>query len=262
MIPINVDTNVNKNDYGDKIAVSSIFYSLQGEGPYSGQPFMFIRLAGCNFGSKTQTCTQCDTQFQMAKATWYTVEELYEHLKQVAECHNIILTGGEPTLQPQILKVLEKWISDYPNCLIQIETNGTQPHFFADPLYKRLMPNIKVCCSPKCNEVTGRYQQVPAQVVLYVDFFKFLVSADPTNCYHKLPDYVDGLHCLVYVSPITVYKQAPESEVASIWDHELIDEQQTAKNYAYAAQLVMYPKLVTKHQLYLSLQTHLFTAIA
>ena len=68
MIPINVDINATKNDFTDGLLVTSIFYTLQGEGRFTGQRFIFIRLAGCNFGAKTQTCVQCDTAFQIANA--------------------------------------------------------------------------------------------------------------------------------------------------------------------------------------------------
>jgi len=35
-------------DAGEKLFVTSIFYTLQGEGPYRGEPAVFVRLAKCN----------------------------------------------------------------------------------------------------------------------------------------------------------------------------------------------------------------------
>ena len=32
-------------DAGDKLFVTSIFYTMQGEGPYRGMPALFVRLA-------------------------------------------------------------------------------------------------------------------------------------------------------------------------------------------------------------------------
>ncbi len=41
-------------DDGSSLSVHSLFYTLQGEGPYSGHPAVFIRLAGCNL-----QCPKC-----------------------------------------------------------------------------------------------------------------------------------------------------------------------------------------------------------
>jgi organic radical activating enzyme len=42
----------------DSLFVTSMFFTLQGEGPYSGMPALFIRLAKCNLD-----CSFCDTFF-------------------------------------------------------------------------------------------------------------------------------------------------------------------------------------------------------
>ena len=50
-------------DDGQELWVQEVFYTLQGEGPFSGQPALFIRLAGCNL-----RCFWCDTEFE--SSTW------------------------------------------------------------------------------------------------------------------------------------------------------------------------------------------------
>jgi organic radical activating enzyme len=42
-----------------ELKIIEIFYTIQGEGPYSGCPSVFIRLAGCNL-----RCSWCDTDFE------------------------------------------------------------------------------------------------------------------------------------------------------------------------------------------------------
>jgi len=49
--------------------VTSMFFTLQGEGPYAGMPALFIRLTKCNLD-----CSFCDTFFDDGE--WMTFEEL------------------------------------------------------------------------------------------------------------------------------------------------------------------------------------------
>jgi organic radical activating enzyme len=42
-----------------QLLVTSIFATIQGEGPLMGHPALFIRLAGCNFGNKSRYCQFC-----------------------------------------------------------------------------------------------------------------------------------------------------------------------------------------------------------
>lgn len=109
--------------------VNEIFYSLQGEGAYTGRAAIFIRLSGCNL-----SCVFCDTKHQAYKD--YTKEEIAREI-EVYEAKHIVFTGGEPSLQ------LDAETIDYFHKLgyfIQVETNGT----------KKLPYNVDwVTCSPK-----------------------------------------------------------------------------------------------------------------
>ena len=82
IIPINVDLNATLSNFqnSSNLYITSIFYTIQGEGPYTGCPCIFIRLAGCNYGSKTKVCTQCDTSFQLKNATQYSVDQLIKEI--------------------------------------------------------------------------------------------------------------------------------------------------------------------------------------
>lgn len=75
------------------------FYTLQGEGFYSGYAAYFIRLGGCDVG-----CVWCDV-----KDSWdadihpkFSVDEIIEKLRQETKNEKqkpiIVITGGEPLL--------------------------------------------------------------------------------------------------------------------------------------------------------------------
>lgn len=94
------------------------FYSIQGEGYWTGRPAVFVRLAGCN-----RRCIFCDTDYK----------EKYR-LSEIVICKNaerlwpqgsagkmVVFTGGEPALTldanlPKIFKEMGWYVS--------VETNG------------------------------------------------------------------------------------------------------------------------------------------
>jgi len=97
--------------------ISEIFYSISGESRYSGYPFVFLRLAGCNL-----KCKWCDTKYSSKIENQYTVAKIMEII-QSYKINKILITGGEPLLQKDIchlFNVLLKY-----NYLIMLETNGS-----------------------------------------------------------------------------------------------------------------------------------------
>lgn len=96
--------------------VNEIFYSLQGEGYYTGTPAVFLRLSGCN-----RRCPFCDTDH--AAGTAMTASDITAACAAYPSRH-IVVTGGEPLLQlDDVLVRALKGAGFY----IQIETNGSLP---------------------------------------------------------------------------------------------------------------------------------------
>lgn len=109
--------------------INEIFYSLQGEGYFTGTPAVFLRMSGCNL-----KCSFCDTSHEAY--TELSPFEIIEKLRAFPT-HHVIITGGEPGLQ--LDKLLVDLLHD-EGYFIQVETNGTH----------RLPEDIDwVTCSPK-----------------------------------------------------------------------------------------------------------------
>lgn len=94
--------------------VVEIFKSIQGEGYNFGKEVVFLRLGKCNL-----KCPWCDTNWNQYKEI--ELKNIILEIKK-QNCKNVIITGGEPTLQDLIplCKELKKegyWIA--------LETNGT-----------------------------------------------------------------------------------------------------------------------------------------
>ncbi len=109
--------------------VNEIFYSLQGEGYYSGTPAVFVRLSGCNL-----RCPFCDTQhesgIEMSEA------EIVAEVAKYPATH-VVVTGGEPSLQltATLVDALHR-----AGRYVAVETNGTHA----------LPPNVDwITLSPK-----------------------------------------------------------------------------------------------------------------
>lgn len=120
--------------------ITTVFYSLQGEGPAVGRPAIFVRLAGCN-----KNCLDCDekkkygNKFEEVESS-SIVSRVQNYLKTHPNSR-IIFTGGEPLLQPTAINEI---MNGLPGQLFDIETNGTINN--QEELFKRF--NIMVI-SPK-----------------------------------------------------------------------------------------------------------------
>ena len=94
--------------------VVEIFKSIQGEGYNFGKEVVFLRLGKCNL-----KCPWCDTEWNKYKEI--KLKNIISNIEK-ENCKNVIITGGEPTIQDltPLCKELKKrgyWIG--------IETNGT-----------------------------------------------------------------------------------------------------------------------------------------
>lgn len=125
----------------DGFLVHSVFPTIQGEGPFAGKPAIFVRLTGCNL-----RCFWCDTDFEKGRP--YRPGELAEYLIALSKAHNcsfVVITGGEPLLQPIHLLIDHPRLASFH---FQIETAGSVWPFIGG-LTERQNKSLSVVCSPK-----------------------------------------------------------------------------------------------------------------
>lgn len=118
--------------------VKEIFYTLQGEGTWTGRPAVFCRFAGCNLWSGrekhrvTAVCRFCDTDFVGVDGSGGGPFTTPEALADAIANHwpmpvpharpYVVCTGGEPLLQldrPLIAALHARGFE------VAVETNGT-----------------------------------------------------------------------------------------------------------------------------------------
>lgn len=100
--------------------VAEIYYTIQGESSRAGEPCVIARLQGCNL-----RCDWCDTVFAQEinrRANVWTIEAVIEKIKEHS-CKYVLITGGEPLLQTNVLDLIESLCSR--GFEVAIETNGS-----------------------------------------------------------------------------------------------------------------------------------------
>jgi 7-carboxy-7-deazaguanine synthase len=133
MISMPLDTNLWQDQ---NVTISEVYDKLtvQGEGASVGRPCTFVRFGLCNL-----ECAWCDTPY-----TWdwqgkngVKYEKKIELgrgnvrgvLDRLVEAPRLVITGGEPLLQPRALLALAALAVWEKNMIVEIETNGTLlPH--------------------------------------------------------------------------------------------------------------------------------------
>lgn len=141
------------------LLVHSMFYTIQGEGPYAGERAVFIRLGGCNL-----QCPQCDTDYtnNTFSTEPQTIADMAKDMcANEHKGHLVVITGGEPFRQPlgplidRLLQVGFK---------VQLETNGT--------LYQELpFDKVTVVCSPKAGSINKH-------LAPHIDALKYVMDAN------------------------------------------------------------------------------------
>ena len=131
------------------LKVNEIFYSIQGESTYAGQPCVFIRLTGCNL-----RCSYCDTTYAYDEGSFMELTEIVEGVKKF-ECSLVEITGGEPLLQDETTKLITVLLDLGFNVLL--ETNGSKDIGIVD---RRCIKIMDIKCPSSKEEKNNKLENL------------------------------------------------------------------------------------------------------
>ena len=186
---------------GERLKVTEIFYSLQGEAQFVGMPTVFVRLTGCPL-----RCGYCDTAYAFHGGEWWSVADI---VGKVAEygARDVCVTGGEPLAQRSCLRLLRD-LCDH-GFRVSLETSGALDVAEVDPRVSRVV-DVKTPGSGE--ESRNLYLQL--QTLREPDQIKFVITsrADYEWSRAKLQELALAERCGVLFSPS--YGQLEARELA------------------------------------------------
>ena len=99
------------------LQINDLFWTLQGEGRWSGRRALFVRLPFCNYD-----CPWCDTEYNSFKKI--SEDEFLQFIKQ-EPARFAVITGGEPMAHKDLARIIMLLQSE--DFEIACETNGSLP---------------------------------------------------------------------------------------------------------------------------------------
>jgi len=202
-----------------KYKINELFETIQGEGSFTGQPSIFIRLQGCPVG-----CSWCDTKhtwdinlddqvspdvmFNKTEETvqWsnFSAQDVLALIQEQGfQAKHIVITGGEPCMVDltPLCETLEQ--QGYST---QIETSGTFEIITTAKCWVTVSPKINMrggyevlaSAMSRANEIKH-----PVATEHHIDELKALLAK------HKV------VNTPIYIQPISQKKRATELAIAS-----------------------------------------------
>lgn len=100
----------------ERLRLTEIFLSVQGESRSVGWPTVFVRLTGCPL-----RCQYCDTAYAFHGGEWWDIDAILAEVAKHGVRH-VCVTGGEPLAQKRCLALLEKLCD--AGYEVSLETSG------------------------------------------------------------------------------------------------------------------------------------------
>lgn len=123
----------------NRIQLSEIFTSIEGEGILFGTKTMFVRMAGCHL-----KCVWCDTAYAlpMDSGNDYSVDYAKKQISKYLQpnTYKVNFTGGEPLLQYEAVIELAKFVKEEKGLRTYIESAC-----FDSSRFEKILPYIDIC---------------------------------------------------------------------------------------------------------------------
>lgn len=146
----------------ERLRITEVFHSLQGEADTAGLPTVFVRLTGCPL-----RCRYCDTEYAFYGGGWRSIADVLEEVATHGTRY-VCVTGGEPLAQPNCHALLARLCD--AGYRVSLETSGALDARAVDPRVVRVL-DVK---TPGSGEVERNF--LPNLDALHAgDLVKFVV---------------------------------------------------------------------------------------
>jgi 7-carboxy-7-deazaguanine synthase len=115
----------------DRLKLTEIFLSVQGEARSVGWPTVFVRLTGCPL-----RCQYCDTAYAFYGGEWWNIDDILVEVARHGARH-VCVTGGEPLSQKRCIALLKKLCD--AGYEVSLETSGAIDIGEVDPRVSRVV---------------------------------------------------------------------------------------------------------------------------
>ncbi|HEV8692945.1 MAG TPA: 7-carboxy-7-deazaguanine synthase QueE [Lysobacter sp.] len=115
----------------ERLKITEIFLSLQGEARQAGWPTVFVRLTGCPL-----RCQYCDTAYAFHGGEWWTIDDILAEVARQGVRH-VCVTGGEPLSQKRCILLLQRLCD--AGYEVSLETSGAIDIADVDPRVSRVL---------------------------------------------------------------------------------------------------------------------------
>ena len=115
----------------ERLRLTEIFLSLQGEARSVGWPTVFVRLTGCPL-----RCQYCDTAYAFHGGEWWEMDAILAEVARHGVRH-VCVTGGEPLAQKRCVQLLRALCE--AGYEVSLETSGALDISAVDPRVSRVV---------------------------------------------------------------------------------------------------------------------------